>query len=122
MIKHFNFSKNFFSIDHFLIPSVREARQSSNIPTSDSGKNCILFNEFMQIFTAPQFHRRPYLFSPDISRNASSHSLISNQDSSITPVDIHREHNMAIRYRFFNRLDPGGTRLVCWKIFLNSDL
>uniref|UniRef100_A0A914EHN2 Amino acid transporter transmembrane domain-containing protein n=1 Tax=Acrobeloides nanus TaxID=290746 RepID=A0A914EHN2_9BILA len=85
------------SIDHFLIPSVREARQSSNIPTSDS---------------APQFHRRPYLFSPDISRNASSHSLISAQDSSITPVDIHREHNMAIRYRFFNRLDPGGTRLI----------
>lgn len=28
------------------------------------------------------------------------------------PGQLHREQNMAIRYRFFNRLDPGGAHFV----------
>lgn len=39
-----------------------------------------------------------------LSREGSTQSL--NED------DDFRDHNMALRYRFYNRLDPGGSQLV----------
>lgn len=41
--------------------------------------------------------------------------LIDDLEDSITR---NRMHNMAVRYRFFNRLDPSGTHLVFF-IFKN---
>ena len=55
-----------------------------------------------------QPRRRPYVFD----RHASQASLQSSTQDSVSLADYHREHNMAIRYRLFNRLDPGGTTLV----------
>lgn len=60
-----------------------------------------------------QPRRRPYVFDSMRSRNASQLSLNSSTQDSVSLADYHREHNMAIRYRLFNRLDPGGTHLVC---------
>jgi sodium-coupled neutral amino acid transporter 9 len=55
-----------------------------------------------------QPRRRPYVFD----RHASQVSLHSSNQDSASIADFHRDHNMAIRYRLFNRLDPGGTTLM----------
>ena len=43
-----------------------------------------------------------------LSREGSTQSL--NED------DDYREHNMALRYRLYSRLDPGGHQLVCFDL------
>ncbi|VDK79890.1 unnamed protein product [Cylicostephanus goldi] len=50
--------------------------------------------------------RQPYLFTGGLglSREGSMTSLHSEDD--------YRQHNMALRYRLYNRLDPGGQQLV----------
>ncbi|KAI3422353.1 hypothetical protein GPALN_012876 [Globodera pallida] len=55
--------------------------------------------------------RRPYLFS--VPQNPSLLSSVTEDQHQLQlPYDrMHREHNMAIRYRLFNRLDPGGSHL-----------
>uniref|UniRef100_A0A915P5Y4 Amino acid transporter transmembrane domain-containing protein n=1 Tax=Meloidogyne floridensis TaxID=298350 RepID=A0A915P5Y4_9BILA len=55
--------------------------------------------------------RRPYLFvQPQSDSNA---SLLSSPIPVENRRDVmNRDHNMAIRYRFFNRLDPGGLHLL----------
>ena len=60
--------------------------------------------------------RRPYLFvQPQSDSNA---SLLSSPIPVENRRDVmNRDHNMAIRYRFFNRLDPGGLHLV--RFFFN---
>ncbi|KAJ1349136.1 hypothetical protein KIN20_004590 [Parelaphostrongylus tenuis] len=54
---------------------------------------------------APPRLRQPYLFTGGLglSREGSSMSLTSENDF--------REHSMALRYRLYNRLDPGGQQL-----------
>ena len=63
--------------------------------------------------------RRPYLFSPP--RNISQVSFTGlddrtgnndNSDNRPTTGQLHREQSMAIRYRLFNRLNPGGSHLL----------
>lgn len=57
--------------------------------------------------------RRPYLYT----HNSFSHRSLSLNSipfafRDVTSNEHYRDHNMAIRYRFFNRLDPGGSHLV----------
>uniref|UniRef100_A0A914XPY3 Amino acid transporter transmembrane domain-containing protein n=1 Tax=Plectus sambesii TaxID=2011161 RepID=A0A914XPY3_9BILA len=48
--------------------------------------------------------RRPFHYAPDASDDDDSSLMTSANTSSV-------DHNMAIRYRLFNRLDPGGNSL-----------
>ncbi|CAI5449379.1 unnamed protein product [Caenorhabditis angaria] len=50
--------------------------------------------------------RQPYLFSGGIGLREESLLSLHSED------DLHREHNNALRYRLYNRLDPGGETLV----------
>ncbi|KAF7635347.1 hypothetical protein Mgra_00005171 [Meloidogyne graminicola] len=55
--------------------------------------------------------RRPYLFVPP--PHSDSNSLLSSSMPAENRQDVlHREENMAIRYRLFNRLDPGGLHFL----------
>jgi hypothetical protein len=75
------------SVDHLLINN----RSLSSIPRSDSS-NAI---------------RRPFVFNPRSRAESDADSdVVSNAE------DYRRNQNMAIRYRLFNRLDPGGQTFV----------
>lgn len=50
--------------------------------------------------------RQPYLFTGGLGLRDESLLSLHSED------DLHREHNNALRYRLYNRLDPGGERLV----------
>lgn len=53
--------------------------------------------------------RLPYHNPPSLPASRAA-SIISIR--STTEQERREHHNMAIRYRFFNRLDPGGSRLI----------
>ncbi|VDK22172.1 unnamed protein product [Anisakis simplex] len=55
--------------------------------------------------------RRPFSYLLPTNAPNDATSIASNNTSHSTD-DLLREQNLAIRYRFFNRLDPGGGRLV----------
>ncbi|CAD5221798.1 unnamed protein product [Bursaphelenchus okinawaensis] len=74
------------SVDHLLVNNVRNA-----------GMNRVQSANTL---------RRPFLYS-----NRSRTSSITSDAASNAVSDAHRHHNMAIRYRLFNRLDPGGQTL-----------
>lgn len=85
------------SVDHLLVTN----RSLSNFPRNESVGAI----------------RRPYVF------NHRSRATSTNSVNSEATADVHRDHNMAIRYRLFNRLDPGGTTLVMPDhVFLPSEL
>lgn len=44
--------------------------------------------------------------------NSRSRATSTTSDVSQEDAHLHRHHNMAIRYRLFNRLDPGGQTLM----------
>jgi hypothetical protein len=90
------------SVDHLLISN----RSLSNLNRSDSSGAI----------------RRPYVFNHR-SRATSTNSVNSDANSTTNAVDTNRHHNMAIRYRLFNRLDPGGQTLIMPDhVFLPAEL
>lgn len=50
-----------------------------------------------------QIYRQPYV---PLSRNVSQISIAALENENVHSDVQNRNHNMAIRYRFFNRLDP----------------
>ncbi|PIC34182.1 hypothetical protein B9Z55_013913 [Caenorhabditis nigoni] len=50
--------------------------------------------------------RQPYLFTGGLGLRDESLLSLHSED------DLHREHNNALRYRLYNRLDPGGEHLT----------
>ncbi|TMS38164.1 hypothetical protein L596_004946 [Steinernema carpocapsae] len=67
-------------------------------------------------YVDPNRQRRPYVPHSLSSRNPSVASLNSSLQQaapdSASITDAHRDHNMAIRYRLFSRLDPTGSTLT----------
>ena len=91
------------SVDHLLINN----RSLSNIPRIDSCNIILIIRVFTLLASTI---RRPFVFNHR-SRATSTNSINSDSNSTAN-VDVNRHHNMAIRYRLFNRLDPGGQTLV----------
>ncbi|CAI2350081.1 unnamed protein product [Caenorhabditis sp. 36 PRJEB53466] len=54
----------------------------------------------------PTVSRQPYLFTGGLGLRDESLLSLHSED------DLHREHNNALRYRLYNRLDPGGEHLT----------
>ncbi|CAJ0959259.1 unnamed protein product, partial [Mesorhabditis belari] len=79
-------------------PGIRRVASSSRILTTSA-------SEPARTRADSRGERRPYLYTGGLglSRDGSTQSL--------TTEDEHRDHAMAIRYRLFNRLDPGGHTL-----------
>ncbi|KAI6229400.1 hypothetical protein M3Y95_00527200 [Aphelenchoides besseyi] len=89
------------SVDHLLIRN----RSLANMPRSDSSGA----------------FRRPYVFNTR-SRATSTTSATSEMTPAAN-AELYRHENMAIRYRLFNRLDPGGqTLLMPDHVYLPSEL
>lgn len=57
------------------------------------------------------------LLSPPPSNPSSSETY--NDETDQIAADEFRDHNMAIRYRLYNRLDPGGEHLVGFIYFFH---
>ncbi|CAJ0584812.1 unnamed protein product, partial [Mesorhabditis spiculigera] len=86
-------------VDAFLSddrPGIRRVASSSRIRTT---------SESSRARSDSRTDRRPYLYTGGLglSRDGSTQSLTTDEE--------HRDHAMAIRYRLFNRLDPGGETL-----------
>ncbi|KHN73871.1 hypothetical protein Tcan_16769 [Toxocara canis] len=97
-------------------PGPRNAISSSNSDDGFVGSASLTADEYLRPLRTPGAPiRRPFSYethapcttapSTDASSNASIRSHASTDD-------LLREQNMVIRYRFFSRLDPGGSRLV----------
>uniref|UniRef100_A0A914N2H6 Uncharacterized protein n=1 Tax=Meloidogyne incognita TaxID=6306 RepID=A0A914N2H6_MELIC len=122
-----SFSGEFTTINQNCVPQFRlegfPENEQEGVPFARSLDNVLLTrSEDRQVVQKPMntggehtcsgnLPRRPYLFvQPQSDSNA---SLLSSPIPVENRRDVmNRDHNMAIRYRFFNRLDPGGLHLV----------
>nr|CAD2174833.1 unnamed protein product [Meloidogyne enterolobii] len=122
-----SFSGEFTTINQNCVPQFRlegfPENEQEGVPFARSLDNVLLTrSEDRQVVQKPMniggehncsvnLPRRPYLFvQPQSDSNA---SLLSSSIPVENRRDVmNRDHNMAIRYRFFNRLDPGGLHLL----------
>jgi hypothetical protein len=103
-----------------------ERQNEPDFPVARSVDHLLVTNRSLSNLTRNESAgviRRPYIFNHR-SRATSTNSV--NSEGTSTNADLNRDHhNMAIRYRLFNRLDPGGTNLglvMPDHVFLQSEL